>query len=98
MTHSAHADEALVEGVRRFVEREILGKVQALESSETYPSHLIEALAQMGLFGAAVPSEYGGLAINVPTYARVMEELAYGWTALNCYLNSHFLMLANRKL
>ena len=90
MTDSAQADEALVEGVRRFVEREILGKVQALESSETYPSHLIAALAEMGLFGAAVPAEYGGLAINVPTYARVMEELAYGWTALNCYLNSHF--------
>lgn len=90
MNQFAQADEALVEGVRRFVEREILGKVAELESADTYPSHLIEALSQMGLFGAAVPTEFGGLAINVPTYARVMEELAYGWTALNCYLNSHF--------
>ena len=90
MVQPNQADDDLIEGVRRFVEREVLGKVQGLEASETTPSNLIHALAQMGLFGAAVPVEFGGLAINVPTYARVMEELAYGWTALNCYLNSHF--------
>jgi alkylation response protein AidB-like acyl-CoA dehydrogenase len=90
MTLSNQPDDDLIEGVRRFVEREVLGKVQALEAADTPPSHLIQALADIGLFGAAVPVEFGGLAINVPTYARVMEELAYGWTALNCYLNSHF--------
>lgn len=90
MNPDTHHDEDLVEGVRRFVERDILGKVQALEASDTYPTHLIAALAELGLFGAAVPTAYGGLGVNIPTYARIMEELAYGWTALNCYLNSHF--------
>ena len=43
----------------------------------------------MGLFGIAVPQAYGGLELDTPTYARIMEELGYGWTTLNCFINGH---------
>lgn len=87
MTSSYDAD--LVEGVRRFIEREVLGKAQALEAASEYPHHLVSGLADMGLFGIAVPQAYGGLELDTPTYARVMEELGYGWTTLNCFINGH---------
>lgn len=82
-------DSDLVEGVRRFVDKEVLGKAQALEAAADYPHHLVRGLAEMGLFGIAVPQAYGGLELDTPTYARVMEELGYGWTTLNCFINGH---------
>ncbi len=81
-------DAELVEGVRRFIAKEVLGKVAALEASDQYPQHHVDALAELGLFGIGVPQAYGGLELDIPTYARIMEELGYGWTTLNCFLNS----------
>jgi alkylation response protein AidB-like acyl-CoA dehydrogenase len=86
----AEIDHEIVDGVRQFVQRHIEGRSQALEESSDYPAHVIAALSEMGLFSMAVPREYGGLQLSVGTYARVMEELAYGWTTLPCFLNSHF--------
>lgn len=89
MNTTTSYDADLVEGVRRFVEKEVLGRAQALEAADAYPHHLVQALADMGLFGIAVPQAYGGLALDTPTYARLMEELGYGWTTLNCFINGH---------
>lgn len=89
MNTTTNYDADLVDGVRRFVEKEVLGKAQALEAASEYPQYLVSALAEMGLFGIAVPQAYGGLELDTPTYARVMEELGYGWTTLNCFINGH---------
>src|SRR5205823_6061802 len=35
------------------------------------------------------PEEYGGLELDVITYARLMEELSYGWMSLAGVLNTH---------
>jgi butyryl-CoA dehydrogenase len=43
----------------------------------------------MGLFGSTVPEEYGGLGLDVPTYARIIEELSAGWMSLTGILNTH---------
>ncbi len=82
-------DAEVVEGVRRFVEREVLGKAQALEANEAYPTRIVKGLADLGLFGICVPQAYGGLELDIPTYAKLMEELGYGWTTLNCFINGH---------
>lgn len=80
----------LIDAIQRFVEREVIGQIEQLEDSDAYPQPLIDQLAEMGLFGMAIPESYGGIELNVATYARIMEELANGWTTLPCYLNSHF--------
>ena len=89
MTITASYDSDLVDGVRRFVKQKVLGQAQQLEASAQYPQQLIDGLAELGLFGMAVPQEYGGLALDVPTYAKIMEELACGWATLAGFLNSH---------
>lgn len=89
MNITSSYDAELVEGVRRFINKEVLGKSHALEARTEYPDHLVTGLAEMGLFGMAVPQADGGLGIDTPTYARVMEEIGYGWTTLNCFLNGH---------
>ena len=50
-------------------------------------------MKELGLFGATIPAEYGGLGLDVTTYAMIVEELCVGWMSLSGILNTH-LMLA----
>src|SRR5206468_17250 len=60
-----------------------------LEHADTYPHALVDRMRALGLFGALVPREYGGLGLDVTTYARVIEELCRGWMSLAGVINSH---------
>ena len=82
------ADE-MVDAVAAFVRRSVLPVASDLEHADTYPDELISAMAEMGLFGCTIPEEYGGLGMDVTTYARVVEELSAGWMSLTGAINTH---------
>ena len=84
------ADE-IVATVRRFVEREVVPVATGLEHADEYPTRLVEGLRDLGLFGATVPPEHGGLGLDVPTYARIVEELSAGWMSLSGVINTHLI-------
>src|SRR5439155_649703 len=46
-------------------------------------------MRDLGLFGALVPTAYGGLGLDVTTYARVVETLCRGFMSLAGVINSH---------
>ncbi len=60
-----------------------------LEHADRYPHDLVSRLRELGLFGALVPAAWGGLGLEVTTYARVIEELCRGWMSLAGVINSH---------
>ena len=93
MSVTTELREEIVSTVRRFVEREVLPVASELEHRNEYPHALVEQMKQLGLFGATIPPEYGGLGLDVTTYAMVVEELCRGWMSLSGVLNTH-LMLA----
>ncbi|MBC8751685.1 MULTISPECIES: acyl-CoA dehydrogenase family protein [Paraburkholderia] len=80
---------AVVEAVRRFVSKEVRPQVARLEREQLFPTELLQGIKELGLFGLAVPEQYGGLALRLPVFASVMEVLAAGWTTLAAYINSH---------
>ena len=80
---------AVLEVVRRFVAREVRPAVAQLERGGAYPQALVEQMCGMGLFGIGIAEAHGGLGLSLVTVARVLEELASGWTTLAAYLNSH---------
>jgi len=79
----------LVEAVRSFVDKEVRPVASELEHRDEYPTELVHKMAELGLFGAVLPVEHGGLGLDVVTYARIIEELAAGWMSLTGVLNSH---------
>ncbi len=83
----------IVDTVRRFVDREVMPTAASFEHADEYPTPLVERMKELGLFGATIPPEYGGLGLDVTTYAMVVEELCRGWMSLSGVLNTH-LMLA----
>src|SRR5256884_1271022 len=80
---------SVVAAVRRFVEQDVRPAAPALEHADAYPHALVARLRALGLFGALVPAEYGGLGLDVTTYARVIEEICRGFMSLAGVLNSH---------
>jgi alkylation response protein AidB-like acyl-CoA dehydrogenase len=81
----------LVETIRSFVRRDVLPVASDLDHADTYPDQLVDQLAEFGLFGALIPESYGGLGLDVSTYARIVEELAAGWMSLTGVLNTHMI-------
>ena len=80
---------AIVASVREFVEREVMAAAPTLEHADRYPHELVDRMKRLGLFGALVPADYGGLGLDVTTYARIIEELCRGFMSLAGVINSH---------
>jgi alkylation response protein AidB-like acyl-CoA dehydrogenase len=83
-------DEQLVVGtVRDFVDREVRPVARELEHANSYPKDLIEQMKDLGIFGLAVPEEYGGTPVSTPCYVLITEELARGWMSLAGAMGGH---------
>ena len=85
-------DREMVEAVRRFVDREVIPAANELEHNDEYPHALVARMKELGLFGATIPQEHGGLGLSFVTYARIMAELSRGWMSLAGVINSHLIM------
>ncbi|MER5803991.1 MULTISPECIES: acyl-CoA dehydrogenase family protein [Streptomyces] len=83
-------DERLVvAAVREFVDKDVKPVVRELEHANTYPEALIERMKKLGIFGLAVPEEYGGTPVSTSCYVLVTEELARGWMSLAGAMGGH---------
>jgi alkylation response protein AidB-like acyl-CoA dehydrogenase len=81
----------VLDTVRRFVTREVVPVASRLEHANEYPWDLVERMKELGLFGATIPVEYGGLGLGYSTYSRIVEELCRGWMSLSGVLNTHLM-------
>src|SRR5947199_8655406 len=83
------AEQAIVDTVREFVERDVRPVVRELEHAGTYPAALIERMKALGVFGLAIPEPYGEVAVSTSCFALVTEELARGWMSLAGAMGGH---------
>lgn len=82
-------EQAIVETVRDFVDREVKPVAHELEHNDTYPERLIDQMKQLGIFGLAIPEPWGDVRVSTPCYALVTEELARGWMSLAGAMGGH---------
>ncbi|MEU0209514.1 acyl-CoA dehydrogenase family protein [Streptomyces canus] len=83
-------DERLVvRTVREFVDRDVRPVVRELEHSDTYPEQLIQTMKELGVYGLAIPEEYGGNPVSTPCFVLVTEALARGWMSLAGAMGGH---------
>lgn len=79
----------LVRTVREFIDREVKQSVQEVEHADRYPENWIEQMKRIGIYGLAIPEEYGGTPVSMPCYVQVTEELARGWMSLSGAMGGH---------
>jgi alkylation response protein AidB-like acyl-CoA dehydrogenase len=82
-------ESMLVQTVRAFIDRDVKPTVREVEHANDYPEAWIEQMKHLGIFGLAVPDEYGGTPVSTPCYVEVTQELARGWMSLAGAMGGH---------
>jgi len=82
----------LLKLVRQFVDEQIIPVAMEFERKDEYPTQIVEAMKEMGIFGLMIPEEYGGLGESLLTYALCVEEIARGWMSVSGIINTHFIV------
>jgi acyl-CoA dehydrogenase len=76
MVSTTEFDE-LIEVLRDFIRREVMPAEAGIDESDEIPGRLIAQAKEMGLYGYALPAEFGGLGLSVPQQVRLTIELGY---------------------
>src|SRR2546430_6509053 len=71
-------ERAVRDTVHRFVDEKVLAIIGDCYSKGKFPKGLIPEMAQLGLFGANLPEEYGCAGLNNVAYGLIMQELERG--------------------
>ena len=79
----------LVATVRAFVDQDVKPTVRMVEHANEYPEAWIEQMKRIGIYGLAIPGEYGGCPVSMPCYVQVTQELARGWMSLAGAMGGH---------
>ena len=82
-------EQAVVETVADWVDRQVRPVVRDLEHANTYPEELIEQMKQLGIYGLAIPDPWGDAPVSMPCYALVTAELSRGWMSLAGAMGGH---------
>jgi alkylation response protein AidB-like acyl-CoA dehydrogenase len=82
-------EEMLVATVRAFIDRDVKPTVREVEHANTYPEAWIEQMKRIGIYGLAIPEQYGGSPVSMPCYVQVTQELARGWMSLAGAMGGH---------
>jgi alkylation response protein AidB-like acyl-CoA dehydrogenase len=83
--------KAMTEMVRKFADEQIIPNAEHYDQEDEFPEPIVEQMKELGLFGVTIPEEYGGLGLDLTTYAMIVEELSRGWISISGIVNTHFI-------
>src|ERR1700748_932047 len=91
--YSEKTDEqqAITEMVRQFADEQIIPNAEHYDHEDEFPEPIVEQMKELGLFGVTIPEEYGGMGLDLTTYAMIVEELSRGWISISGIVNTHFI-------
>ena len=82
---------AITEMVRQFADEQIIPNAEHYDAADEFPEPVVAQMRELGLFGVTIPEEYGGMALDLTTYAMIVEELSRGWISISGIVNTHFI-------
>src|SRR5690349_14275032 len=82
---------AITEMVRQFTDEQIIPNAEHYDHEDEFPEPIVEQMKELGLFGVTIPEEFGGMGLDLTTYAMIVEELSRGWISISGVINTHFI-------
>lgn len=82
----------ILDTIDKWVEKEVRPIALKFDQADEYPEDLVEQMKELGLFGATISPEYGGLGLSASTYAKVVSRICEVWMAPSGIFNSHLIM------
>jgi glutaryl-CoA dehydrogenase len=71
-------ERAVRDSVRRFVDERVLPIIGKCYVEGRFPKELVPEMAELGVFGANLPEDYGCAGLNNVAYGLIMQELERG--------------------
>jgi glutaryl-CoA dehydrogenase (non-decarboxylating) len=75
--------------VRDWAGREVAPRIRELDRAHTFDPGILPRMAELGLLGASVPTEYGGAGMDYISLGLISEELEYVDTSLRVIMSVH---------
>ena len=103
MSHESHGrrsgaspeeEQQVLDAIDRWIEKEVRPVAKRFDQADEYPQDLVEQMKELGLFGATIGQEWGGLGLSATAYAHLVSRIARAWMALTGIFNSHLIMAA----
>ena len=92
--HDEEMEVQILDAINKWLDRDVKDKVMDLEHDDIYPQEMVDQMVDLGLFGAMIPEEYGGLGLSASTYAKIVTTISEVWMSLTGIFNSHLIMAA----
>jgi alkylation response protein AidB-like acyl-CoA dehydrogenase len=87
-------EQIILDAVDSFLDKEVRPVAKSLELADEYPTDIVEKMKVLGLFGATIPEQYGGLGLSAGIYAHIVERVSAVWMSISGIFNSHLIMSA----
>src|SRR4051794_37113046 len=78
-------ERAVRDSVRRFVDERVLPIIGKCYVDGRFPKELVPEMAELGVFGANLPEEYGCAGLNNVAYGLIMQELERGDSGIRSF-------------
>ena len=88
----ADEEAQFMETIDRWIEKDLRPIVKEFDHADRYPHHVVEQMKELGLFGATIGQQYGGLGLPATTYAKVVMRISATWMAVTGIFNSHLIV------
>lgn len=93
-THTDEDNAAILDAIEQWAEKELRPVARKYDQADEYPAEIVEQMKELGLFGATISEEYGGLGLSAWTYAQIVIKVSSIWMAPCGIFNSHLIMAA----
>lgn len=93
-THTDEDSAAILDAIEQWAEKELRPVARKYDQADEYPAEIVEQMKELGLFGATISEEYGGLGLSAWTYAQIVIKVSSIWMAPCGIFNSHLIMAA----
>lgn len=84
--------QEFVDAVESWAEKELRPVARKYDLADEYPHEIVEQMKELGLFGATIGEQYGGLGLSAWTYAQIVVKVSSIWMAPSGIFNSHLIM------
>ena len=85
-------ESEILSAIDRWLEREVAPHAAKLEHDDVWPAQMVEGMKKLGLFGATISPEYGGLGLPAGLYTQIVARISEVWMSLTGIFNSHLMM------
>lgn len=92
-TYLTDEDERqILDSIQKWIEKKVTPVAMQLEHDNEWPADLVSDMTELGLFGALIDPEYGGLGLSAATYTKIVTMISEEWMSLSGIFNSHLMM------